>query len=1070
LFTIFCTINHPQKPSGVMHMSLIVSPPDLDPNEHDSLLALFALFEGEFSIDWISELTGKKPSQIIVALEKGIRQGLLITKAPGVFYFRDLKEREKYAGFLTSGERKQIHTQISDLLTRIIQDEKTKAQVITPYLLRSSNDLEKCRYLILFAGIHLEAFQPEIALRCYTKVLEDLSALPGREADLLFIEAAIQYSKISTARHDTTSVLSILRDAVVRAVRWGTINFQALLEMHIAKNEWLLSQYPSALAHFKQGWNLAKNTNDNKLFRSATTFSTFFLYWQGLFRDAVLNYEKYMPDVEKFPEERFPTLAAMTVGRCYAHIGQVTQGIGLLDNILLNSKEKGDLYTETNAEVALSAIMIDIGRIDDALSYLEHSLGKVGRQYSGWKQFIGNLLLAFAYYLKRENKKSIDWLKEFLQNSRQVHVTVMPNPHLMDLCWAMEEGKLPCIEGFSLEGEVKRMITSENIFIKGVAYRYKALLQKQNGTPLKDIIQSLNLSLRCLEQSGNLFELAKSELELSRQYLLLGDELKAKTLISKSSKILSSLNEVLVPEDLRAFIEEPATGKKVLKEILKLGQDIVTIRDNKEVAQHILSTGNRLTGAERGAIFLLEGNTSAPILKLRASKNLTAEQISHPSFSSSMKMVKEVALSVKGRIFEMSSTSHLHSSSMEGIRSRICVPMILKGKVTGVLYHDNRLLSSIFQESDLELLAHFAALAAFALDNASAYEEIRKLNQKLGQEKLYFEEEHLKILHSEEIIGKSSVIREILVKVDQVANTDTTVLILGETGVGKELVARAIHRNSSRMGKPFIQINCSDFPETLISAELFGHEKGAFTGAIRRRIGRFELADGGTLFMDEIGDLSLEVQTRLLRVLQNKEFERIGGNETIRSDFRLVVASNRNLQQEVKTKRFREDLYFRLNVFPIYVPPLRERKEDIPLIAQYFLKIHATKMAKTFYTISESEMEKLIKYDWPGNIRELENIIERGVILSREPYFQVPQLFVTEPRLSETGDDTTLSENERRHILWALQKTGWKIRGPSGAAELLDIHPSTLAFRMKKLGIHRPEGILKKRYRQYYFH
>jgi len=490
----------------------------------------------------------------------------------------------------------------------------------------------------------------------------------------------------------------------------------------------------------------------------------------------------------------------------------------------------------------------------------------------------------------------------------------------------------------------------------------------------------------------------------------------------------------------------------------------VTIRDNKEVAQHILSTGNRLTGAERGAIFLLEADTSPPKLKLRASKNLTAEQISHPSFSSSMKMIEEVALAVKGRIFEMSSSDHLHSSSMQNIRSRICVPMIFKGKVEGVLYHDNRLLSSIFRESDLELFAHFAALAAFALNNAGAYEEIQKLNRKIGEEKLYFEEQHLKTLHFEAIIGQSSAIKQIFVQVDQVANTDATVLILGETGVGKELVARAIHSHSHRTDKPFIQLNCSDLPESLIPSELFGHEKGAFTDAISRQIGRFELADGGTLFMDEIGNLSIDVQMRLLRVLQNKEFERIGGSETIRSDFRLVAATNRDLEQEVKAQKFRADLYFRLNVFPIYVPPLRERKEDIPLLAHYFLKIHATKMGKTFHGIPELEMEKLLQCDWPGNIRELENIIERGTILSREPYFQVPGLFVGQPQLVQTRDDITLSENERRHILWALQKTGWKIRGPFGAADLLDIHPSTLAFRIKKLGIQRPEGIPKRRH------
>jgi transcriptional regulator with GAF, ATPase, and Fis domain len=245
-------------------------------------------------------------------------------------------------------------------------------------------------------------------------------------------------------------------------------------------------------------------------------------------------------------------------------------------------------------------------------------------------------------------------------------------------------------------------------------------------------------------------------------------------------------------------------------------------------------------------------------------------------------------------------------------------------------------------------------------------------------------------------------------------------------------------------------------PESLIPSELFGHEKGAFTGATHRRIGRFELADGGTLFLDEIGDLPLEIQVRLLRVLQSREFERVGGSETLHSDFRLIAATNRNLEQLIQEGKFRDDLYYRINVFPIYVPSLRERIEDIPLLAYYFLKNYSRKMGKNFEKIPEGEMEKLLRYDWPGNVRELENIIERGAILSTPPDFQVPELHLRNPGVANPKNAVTLKENERGHILWALQRTGWKVRGSGGAAELLEIHPSTLEFRIKKLAIQRP--------------
>jgi transcriptional regulator with GAF, ATPase, and Fis domain len=283
------------------------------------------------------------------------------------------------------------------------------------------------------------------------------------------------------------------------------------------------------------------------------------------------------------------------------------------------------------------------------------------------------------------------------------------------------------------------------------------------------------------------------------------------------------------------------------------------------------------------------------------------------------------------------------------------------------------------------------------------------------------------------------------------------VLILGETGVGKELVARAIHHHSHRKDRPFIRVHCSALPESLIASELFGHERGAFTGAVGRRIGRFELADGGTLFLDEIGELPQGIQVLLLRVLQSKEFERVGGSDTLRSDFRLIAATNADLEGKVKEHQFRADLFYRLNVFPIRVPPLRNRKMDIPLLADFFLKNYTTKLKKSVRHVRDEDLRRLLDYDWPGNVRELENIVERGVLLSSEGYLTVAELGIGRPQDVSRNAPVTLKENERQHILQALQKTNWKVRGPGGAAELLDIHPSTLAFRMEKLGI-RPSS------------
>jgi DNA-binding NtrC family response regulator len=311
----------------------------------------------------------------------------------------------------------------------------------------------------------------------------------------------------------------------------------------------------------------------------------------------------------------------------------------------------------------------------------------------------------------------------------------------------------------------------------------------------------------------------------------------------------------------------------------------------------------------------------------------------------------------------------------------------------------------------------------------------------------------------EEIVGTSAALTAVLKQVEVVAPTESTVLILGETGTGKELIARAIHATSSRSRRPFVKLNCAAIPTGLLESELFGHEKGAFTGAIAQRIGRFELADGGTVFLDEVGEIQLELQTKLLRVLQEREFERLGSTRTLRTDARLIAATNRELQKMVEQRKFREDLFYRLNVFPIYVPALRERSEDIPLLVHRFAQRFARQMNRTIETIPAETMAALTRYPWPGNIRELQNLIERAVILSHGPVLQVPlqDLDNCTALRRDNGKDQTLEAAERAHILAILNETRWVLAGPRGAAVRLGINRSTLQFRLKKLGIVRPD-------------
>lgn len=361
-----------------------------------------------------------------------------------------------------------------------------------------------------------------------------------------------------------------------------------------------------------------------------------------------------------------------------------------------------------------------------------------------------------------------------------------------------------------------------------------------------------------------------------------------------------------------------------------------------------------------------------------------------------------------------------------------------------------------YSDKDIEFLQQVAQQVAVAVENALAFQQIAELKDRLAKEKLYLEEE-LRIEHGfEDIIGDSGALRSVLKQVEVVAPTDSTVLIQGETGTGKELIARAIHRLSARSERTFVKLNCAAIPTGLLESELFGHERGAFTGAISQKAGRFELAHKGTIFLDEVGEIPLELQSKLLRVLQEQEFERLGSVKTIHVDVRLIAATNRDLKSLVENKQFRSDLYYRLNVFPLTVPPLRERRDDIPLLIRYFTQHYARRMKKNIETVPAETLEMLSHYDWPGNIRELENLVERSVILTQGPDLQVPiSELQSESRLALTAA-ATLEEAEREQILRALHETKWVIGGPGGAAARLGLKRTTLQSKMQKHGITRP--------------
>jgi formate hydrogenlyase transcriptional activator len=407
--------------------------------------------------------------------------------------------------------------------------------------------------------------------------------------------------------------------------------------------------------------------------------------------------------------------------------------------------------------------------------------------------------------------------------------------------------------------------------------------------------------------------------------------------------------------------------------------------------------------------------------------------------------------------FKPEAVSHLTSL---GMQSACCIPLIHRGEVIGTLAVSSR-LENAFTQREAEMLVQVADQVAMAVSNAMVFRQIAELRDRLRQEKEYLQEEINLENRFEDIIGESGGLRQVLKQIETVAPTDATVLIQGETGTGKELLARAIHRLSGRKDRTFIKVNCAAIPAGLIESELFGHEKGAFTGAIARKMGRLELAHEGTLFLDEVGELPLDLQPKLLRALQEREIERLGGNRSIPINIRLVAATNRDLAQMVAEKQFRSDLFYRLKVFPIFSPPLRDRVGDIPVLVRHFVSTHSRRMGKSIESIPDETMKALCRWPWPGNIRELENFLERAVILTRGSALYVP-LAELENKVAEEQEELdnsspTLHAAEREHILRVLRETKGQIGGADGAADRLGLKRTTLNSKLKKLGIERSD-------------
>jgi formate hydrogenlyase transcriptional activator len=549
-----------------------------------------------------------------------------------------------------------------------------------------------------------------------------------------------------------------------------------------------------------------------------------------------------------------------------------------------------------------------------------------------------------------------------------------------------------------------------------------------------------------------------------------------------AAQVAVAVDNVLNFEAAQAYQKQLARERDRLKVLLEINNLLISTRDITALFKGIVSCLKPVIHHDYTSLALLD--PSGALLKIHALDLPIPAAAPRTEFSIPLEGSPAGAAIASGEVFiaRRSEIDRFHPEVIrflrgQGVEVVCCVPLATPTRKIGTINFASR-NPEAFTAPDVELLQQVAGQVAIALENTLAFEEIDRLKDKLAVEKLYLEEEIRTEFNFEEIIGESQLLKRALSQVELAAPAATTVLILGETGTGKELIARAIHNLSPRRDRTFVKVNCAAIPAGLLESELFGHERGAFTGALAQKIGRFEFADRGTLFLDEVGDLPLELQPKLLRVLQEQEFERLGGTRTIRVDVRVVAATNSDLAALVSERKFRSDLYYRLNVFPIQLPALRERPEDVPLLVRYFVQKFSRRQNKTVAYIPADVMDALVNYPWPGNIRELENLIERAVLLSPGKDLRVPLAELKEfsppslpsvasvernrvpapasPPTSLPTPLSTLDEAQRQHILRVLRQTRWRIAGPNGAASILGMKRTTLQARMRKLGIQRP--------------
>lgn len=1011
------------------------------------------------SIDALCSLSSSSPTKVLNVLEQLKKKKLIYRKKglPKHTYFVNGLELADYLKRRIM-DTEEAHAVLRRIITFCNQtfvnsDEKTLLLAGLYRMVEDSGD--GLPHIKNAADILLASGNREGAIAHYDYLLdrlkEDISI--AKEHAPYLIDAIL--GKISLMRHDIpfAEQASLLESAQRMAKRYKLWDQLARTTLMLGELHTRTAQYDKTSQCIRDFKSILKHIRDLNLHRIYTYIMCELLMMHGRILKVIQKYDEIVGDLERFGNDEVALRAIANIGMCYVLNGRYARGMGLIDGV--RSKAIILNYPQVIVMADLIAVLclLEVRKLEEAESRLNTTLSFSDEVITPYGLRGRERFRAFIHLSKKEFAQADDCLKRYIEYSRGLGQPPVKSPWLFELLDALEKHGFEH-EEMNYDGELEKMLKGNDLHMKGAAYRYRALRNLERNETQDNIIRDLRQSEKYLKKAGAEIELARTKVDLARIYLQKKDFQRARSYLTFAWAVFSKVDNSLFPKDLLPFMPQEYKTEFMIDRMIAINMTLGTANELSSFLEQTINVAIDLSMATRGAFFTID-DSNKPVFK--ASRNLDPLSHEREHISMILDVVSRATLEKAEVVVpEKAGQRSIQAKRLfkADITSQVCMPIKLDQHVLGYLYLDNPVNGKLFSRESLAYLRLLCSRIAVGLSNIKESDHIRDVGDHYKQEATFYKKEMGVTAPINTIIGVSDGIKRVVDQIHQVALTASTVLVTGETGTGKEVVAKAIHNLSEQRDGPFIPINIATFPVDLVASELFGHEKGAFTGANEQYRGRFELANGGTLFLDEIGDLPLSVQVKLLRVLDEGVFERLGSSKRIRSNFRIVAASNRDLLDEVRRGVFREDLYFRLNVFPISIPPLRDRKEDIPPLVHHFIRQFSRKMGKRIGLISSHEMNKLLSYYWPGNVRELEHFIERAIILSSGSEINFSGLqAITNEALTAQEQSMSLEDVERSHIEKVLTMTRWRVNGPKGAASILGLKPSTLFFRMKKLGI-----------------